>query len=158
MVTKVVEEAYHTTMAITIEGNFLMIIWAVLDDITFVTVIIMRDNFSKVILMDLVNITILVAVSMKGNGYTEEKRVKGIYQHTDRHIRANGPIIWKWALANIPGKMEINIMEDLYPNLDKERGIICGKMDKKYKDGGEVIYLMVNQHFMPIKKSFRFYF
>ena len=49
-------------------------------------------------------------------------------------------------------------MEDLYPNLDKERGTICGKMDKKYKDGGEVIYLMVNQHFMPIKKSFRFYF
>ena len=43
--------------------------------------------------MDLVNITILEAVSMKGNGYTEEKRVKGIYQHTDRYIRANGPII-----------------------------------------------------------------
>lgn len=158
MVTKVAKEAYHTTMAITIEGNFLMIIWAVLDDITFVMVIIMRDNFSKVTLMDLVNTTILEAVSMKGNGYMEEKRVKDIYQHTDRLIRVNGPIMWKWALANIPGKMEINITEDLYLNLDKEKASICGKMDRKYKDGGEVIFLMGNRHFMPVRRSFKFYF
>lgn len=51
----------------------------------------------------------------------------------------NGPIIRKWGSDNMFGKMEINIKDSLYLNLDKVKEYISGKMDKSLKDGGKMI-------------------
>lgn len=90
--------------------------------------------------MVLENTTMSEVAIIKENGYMEEKKDKAILMDMDKHIMENGQIILKWGLDNILGKMEIDIKEDLFPNLEKEKEHITGKMDKNLKDGGNQIY------------------
>lgn len=113
MVWKKVKECLYTMAEIGIMGILTMMFLMAAGYYHLAMEIFTKGNFIKDFFMDLENITMSVVTIIKVSGYMEKRKEKDFYRHLDKHIMANGQIIWKWELDNIFGKTEINSKETL---------------------------------------------
>ena len=88
-----VKEPSLITTATNIMVNFLKTQSMVQADITLAMEIIMKVNFNKVILMDLVSTITLEETIMRGNGFMVKRKVKGFCLHMGKLTMDNGPTI-----------------------------------------------------------------
>lgn len=98
---------------------------------------------SKTTSMAKVGMSMQTVATTMAHGSMGRKRVKGTLRSMVRSTKANGPTTPKWGSGSIHGPMGMFIKESIFQILGKERGNICGRMERSSRGGGKQITLMV---------------
>ena len=103
----------------------------------------MTDSLSKTTSMAKVGMSMQTVATTMAHGSMGRKRVKGTLRSMVRSTKANGPTTPKWGSGSTHGPMGMFIKENTFQISEKEKGNICGRMERSSRGGGRRITSMV---------------